>query len=1011
MIFKFVFIKEIASTGLPGLPGYSKQQQNASITLPPPKLHQQSDNSIPTTDSKDYGVKVENNRISVPVLGKDLVLTEKDLINIANSISSTNRDMSLNVAQEFKPPPNVQPPPSNNPPFEPRRNFNHDVPWETNYPPRPMPPPHGDWNQPPPMGPPREEFNRPTPKEWGDFPPPEEFRRFHGRSNEWIHPSRRPEGSWGFDHQRDRRWKGDFPGPHPEFRRDMFRGDRELPPPGGMREFPPEPTVDERRMQEGFHRFDEHNRPIGGPPRDPFRWERGSEPAWRGREQFDAARNLRVPDGNQPQRPPFPDQQQQRNIDNEGGQRQQMPRDSQAFDPIGPPRNQHTMQDINKPQPDPVKSNESGDSQSSLHPFDSIKRPGLLPNQPQPTDPRSQESQGLPNQQQLKGIGSPLQGGPLPNFHQQFDAGRNLENTMPLPVSNQQPPFGHARDPRMQEAPVNQHAFRDGHQQLPPGFPDGPSPNQFSRGDPLQQQGVPPGRHPEAPPVHQHHPIRGPRGQEPAWLQDPNKPPVQRGGSGMNDNTFPPNQHQQFDPSNTFSPTDGSPNPNHMLPFDPIRGPPNIGIVPPFQPQNPMPQFRGQEQLSMSNQTPHCEPKLHAPEMMDVPKRPEQFVQKGPKQKDSTAPPWRDSKAAEQIIGNAFNDQAANQQQIQFRTLLPTPLQDGGNPMEEPPPADQFPPGHNRMNEPGPFDKGPPPFPQGPPFGDRAPGQNVDPRMRNMQQEMGFDPRMDRPRIEPNFNPRLESQQPQQLPLPGEMAGMGQPDVGRRQHDFRMEGRPVMGQKFDPRMRPSGKEEPIHPSQEFLGSRDRDMAQDPPWHNSGLEQRLGPPREFPEENFDSRNDPKRRTLLPPPIMIHKDEESVGFHNLGRQDEFSEDNRRREPPQRFDDYRSDKSWSSRADYDRGRRELQRESRRSPPHRNSNSNDRPPAKRPRREKDLSKPSSRHGEGRDSREREKDRSNDKDKDRKPERNREKSNKSSDKGNEKLSVTVGSEKAKPKS
>ena len=277
---------EIAGAGLPGI-GYSKQQQNASITLPPPKLHPEN-KSIPTTDSKDYAVKVESSGLSVPVLGKDLVLTEKDLVNIANSISSTNRDISLNAAQEVKPPSDVQPSLS---PFEPRRNFNHDVPWETNYPPRPIPPPpHGEWNQPPPIGPPREEFNRPPPKEWGDLPPPEEFRRFHGRPNEWIHPSRRPEGSWGFDHQRDRRWKGELPpGPPPEFRRDMFRGDRD--PAAGIRDFPP---VDERRMQEGFHQFDEHNRPIGAPPfRDPFRWERGNEPAWRGRDQFDPARGPR----------------------------------------------------------------------------------------------------------------------------------------------------------------------------------------------------------------------------------------------------------------------------------------------------------------------------------------------------------------------------------------------------------------------------------------------------------------------------------------------------------------------------------------------------------------------------------------------------------------------------------------------------------------------------------------------------------------------------------------------
>ena len=210
---------------------------------------------------------------------------------------------------------------------------------------------------------------------------------------------------------------------------------------------------------------------------------------------------------------------------------------------------------------------------------------------------------------------------------------------------------------------------------------------------------------------------------------------------------------------------------------------------------------------------------------------------------------------------------------------------------------------------------------------------------------MSFDPRMDGPRIEHNFNPRMEPVQQQQMPPPGEMSGMGQPNSGRRQ-DF---GRPVMGQKYDPRMRPPGKEEPAHPTQEFSSGRDRDLAQDPPWHNSGIEQRLGPPREFSDENFDSRNDPKRKTLLPPPIMVHKDEEPGNFHNSGRQDEFSEDNRRREP-QRFDDYRGDKSWSNRSEYDRGRREPQREIRRSPPRRNSN--DRPSAKRPRREKDSAK-----------------------------------------------------------
>ena len=916
-------------------------------------------------------------------MGKDLVLTEKDLVNIANSISSTNRDISVNVAQEMKPPGDPQLPPPNNPPFEPRRNFNHDVPWETNYPPRLMPPPpHGEWNQPPPMGPPREEFNRLPPKEWGDLPPQEEFRRFHGRPNEWIHPSRRPEGSWGFD----RRWKGDFPGSHPEFRRDMFRGDREL---GGMRDFPPHPP-------EGFHRFDEHNRPIGGPPmRDPFRWERGDEPpAWRGRDQFDAARGPMGPDGNQPQRQPLPDQQQQqRSLDNESGQRQQIPCDGQPFDQGGPPKNQDTVQDVNRPQPDLVKGPPNnkdvpfqGDQQNPLQPFDPTKGPGPLPNQP-PSDP------SRTNPQQLRGIDSPLQGGPPPNFHQQFDVGRNLEGTMPPPMSNQQP-LGHVRDPRMQEGPVGQHPFLDGHKQIPPNFPDGPPPNQFNRGDTLLQQGVPPGRHPGGPPIHQHHPLRTPRGQEPAWLQDTNKPPLQRVGSGMNDGTFPPNQQQQFDPSNPFPPsTDGSPNPSHMPQFDPNRN------IPPFQP-NPMPQFRNQEQPIMGNQIPpHSEtgPKLHAPEVMDVSKRPEQFVQKGPKQKDSTAPPWRDPKAAEQIIGNAFNEQAANKQQLHFRPL--SAMQDGGNPMEEPPP------GRIPLNEPpGPFDKGPPPFSQAPPFNDRVPGQNMDPRMRNVRQEMGFDPRMDGQRMEHNFNPRMEPQQQQQMPPPGEMSGMGHPDSGRR-HDFRMDGRPAMGQKFDPRMRPPGKEESVHPSQEFMGGRDR---QDPPWHTSPIEQRLGPPREFPEDIF---NDPKRRTLLPPPIMAHKDEESGSFqNNSGRQDDFSEDNRRREQQQqqqRFDDYRGDKSWPSRPEYDRGRREPQREPRRSPPRRNNN--DRPAVKRPRREKELStKPSSRHSEGRDGRE--KDRNGDKD--RKQERNREKSksssDKSSEKGSEKLSVTVGNEKTK---
>lgn len=904
----------------------------------------------------------------MPVLGKDLVLTEKDLVNIANSISSTNRDISLNVAQELKPPFDAQPPPSNNPPFEPRRNFNHDVPWETNYPPRPMPPPHGEWNQLPPMGLPRDDFNRPPPKEWEGLPPEEEFRRFHSRPNEWIHPSRRPEGSWGFDHQRDRRWKGEPPGPPPEFRRDMFRGDRE---PGGLRDFPPDQPMDDRRMQEGFHRFDEHNRPIGGGPplRDPFRWERGNDPAWRGRDQFDAARGPRGPDGNQPQRPPFPDQQQQqqRNLDTDSGHRQQMPRDGQP-DPTAPPKNQDTLQDVNRSQPNLKEAPFQVDQASVQQPFDPAKGPGPLPSHPPPADPsramRSQENQIPPNQ--LRGIDSPSQGGPPPNFHQQFDAGRNLEGNMPPPMANQQP-FGHARDPRMQEAPVNQHPFLDPHKQIPPNFPDGLPPNQFNRGDAPPQQGIPPGRPPEGPPLHQHHPVRGPRGQEPAWLQDPNKPPLQRIGSGMNDGTFPPNHQQQFDPGNLFPPTDGS-----MPPFDPNRN------VPPFP--NAMPPFRNQDQPGMGNHLPHSEagPKLHPPEVMDGPKRPDQFVQKGLKQKDSTAPPWRDPKAAEQIIGNTFNDQAANQQF--FRSLLPTPLQDGGNPMEEPAP-DQFPPGHNPLNEAGPFDKGPPPFSQGPHFNDRAPGQNMDPRMRNARQEMGFDPRMD-----PNFNPRMEpQQQQQQMPPPGEIGAMGHPDPGRR-HDFRMDGRPGMGQKFDPRMRPPGKEEPMHPPQEFMGGRDRDLAQDPPWHNSGLEQRLGPAHEFSDENF---NDPKRRTLLPPPIMAHKDEESGSFHNSsGRQDE---DNRRREQQQRFDDYRGDKSWSNRPEYDRGRREPQREARRSPTRRNSN--DRPPAKRQRREKDTSKPSSRHGESRGDG-REKDRNSDKD--RKADRNRDKT-----KSNEKLSAS----------
>ena len=963
-MYYYFYHAEIAGSNLPGV-GFAKQQQNASITLPPPKIHQQSEN---TTDSKDFGVRVENSAISVPVLGKDLVLTEKDLVNIANSISSTNRDISLNVAQELKPPFDAQPPPSNNPPFEPRRNFNHDVPWETNYPPRPMPPPHGEWNQLPPMGLPRDDFNRPPPKEWEGLPPEEEFRRFHSRPNEWIHPSRRPEGSWGFDHQRDRRWKGEPPGPPPEFRRDMFRGDRE---PGGLRDFPPDQPMDDRRMQEGFHRFDEHNRPIGGGPplRDPFRWERGNDPAWRGRDQFDAARGPRGPDGNQPQRPPFPDQQQQqqRNLDTDSGHRQQMPRDGQP-DPTAPPKNQDTLQDVNRSQPNLKEAPFQVDQASVQQPFDPAKGPGPLPSHPPPADPsramRSQENQIPPNQ--LRGIDSPSQGGPPPNFHQQFDAGRNLEGNMPPPMANQQP-FGHARDPRMQEAPVNQHPFLDPHKQIPPNFPDGLPPNQFNRGDAPPQQGIPPGRPPEGPPLHQHHPVRGPRGQEPAWLQDPNKPPLQRIGSGMNDGTFPPNHQQQFDPGNLFPPTDGS-----MPPFDPNRN------VPPFP--NAMPPFRNQDQPGMGNHLPHSEagPKLHPPEVMDGPKRPDQFVQKGLKQKDSTAPPWRDPKAAEQIIGNTFNDQAANQQF--FRSLLPTPLQDGGNPMEEPAP-DQFPPGHNPLNEAGPFDKGPPPFSQGPHFNDRAPGQNMDPRMRNARQEMGFDPRMD-----PNFNPRMEpQQQQQQMPPPGEIGAMGHPDPGRR-HDFRMDGRPGMGQKFDPRMRPPGKEEPMHPPQEFMGGRDRDLAQDPPWHNSGLEQRLGPAHEFSDENF---NDPKRRTLLPPPIMAHKDEESGSFHNSsGRQDE---DNRRREQQQRFDDYRGDKSWSNRPEYDRGRREPQREARRSPTRRNSN--DRPPAKRQRREKDTSKPSSRHGESRGDG-REKDRNSDKD--RKADRNRDKT-----KSNEKLSAS----------
>ena len=969
---------DISSVGLPGI-GYTKQQQqqNTSITLPPPsRVHQQSD--IGVTDSRDIGIKIESGAISVPVLGKDLVLTEKDLINIANTISSTNRDTLHEVAPQ--PLPNAQQPlppqlPVNNlPPFEPRRNFNQgpsDVPWETNYPPRPPPPPpHGDWNQPP-IGPPgREEFNRPPPKEWGEFPPPE-FRRFHGRPNEWVHPSRRPEGGWGFDQQRDRRWKGDMPGPH-EFHRD-FRGDRDH---GGMRDFPPE-QFDDRRIQDGgermFHRYDDHNRPNDGakfPTRDPYRWERGDQPQpnWGGQEQFDA----RTSNSGQPQKPPFPDQQQQQpGCEEDSGRQQQTALENkqglnqQGFDPSKGPMNVPT--DVAKgPIPQQQYGGQGG--QDQLHTAAPL-------NQPLQFDAgRAINDQGQrPPSQPIRRPDGSFQGVP-PGHHMPGQQGSGGPPSRGLP--NQQ-----VRDPRMeglQGGPPKQPNFPDEHkQQVPMGRPPAPD-RPFDRGDGPPPQVMPSG--PGGPSSQPQQPPRGPRNREAAWLQDANQFNASRAGPRSN---VPPGQQQHFDatrsqdnsfPANVTFPPSNVPPPN--VPFDPTK-------PPPFMPNQPPPPFRNQEQMPplleglsrpQMHAIPHQEPSLrgHPPEGlgMDVPKRQEQFVQKSLKQHDSTAPPWSAAAAAtkpiEQPMGGLFNDQPTNQQiqnLLNARTLLPTPPQDGGSK-----PSDNVP---TSVPTEG-FHK--------PPFSDKGPGQMIDPRIQNARQDnMSFDPRMGQ-----NINQRGDVRQQQQQPPQGDMNMIMPPD--RRTRDFRMEGgRPdmrPMGQNFDPRMRP-GREEGGHPpQQEFQLSRERDMIQEPPWSSGGMDR--GQPHDFQED--------KRRTLLPPPIMLHNDEDT-NSHPPGRQGEFPDDGRRRD--QRFDDYRGEKSWHGRPDYDRGRRDPQREPRRSPPRRNSAS-DRPPTKRPRRDKE---PSNRHVGERD-----RERNNDKEKDRKPERSRGNDKpKSNDRSTEK---TVGSEK-----
>ena len=837
-------------------------------------------------------------------------------------------------------------PVNNPPPFEPRRNFNQvpgDVPWETNYPPRP--PPHGDWNQPP-IGPPgREEFNRPPPKEWGEFPPPE-LRRFHGRPNEWVHPSRRPEGGWGFDQQRDRRWKGDMPGPH-DFHRE-FRGDRDH---GGMRDLPPE-QFDDRRMQDGgermSHRHDDRNRPndggkFGGPPtRDPYRWERGDQPQpnWGGQD-------ARASNSGQTQKPPFSEQQQlqqhqQLGREEDSGRQQAVHENQrqQGFDPSKGPMRLPT--DVAK---GPISQQQFGGpgGHDQLH---TAVPPNQQPNQPQQFDAgRGINDQGQrPPNQPMRGPDSSLQGVP-PGHHMPGQQGPGGPSTRGLPNQQQ-----HARDPRMeglQGGPPKQPSFPDERKQLVPMGRPPVTDRPFDKGDGPPPQVMPPG--PGGPNIQPQQPPRGPRNREAAWLQDTNQFNIPSTGPR---NSGPPGQQQPFDPkiprsqdssfptSVTFPPSDVPP---HNVPFDPTKGPP------PFMPNQPPPPFRNQEQMPLPplRGQPHDHPPAG---MMDAPKRQEQFIQKGLKQHNSTAPPWSataTTKPTEQPMSGVFNDLPNNQQiqnMLNARTLLPTPPQDGDGSGGGSKPSDNAPTSVPNEGFHNPT--------QGPPFGDKGSRQMVDPRMHNARQEIGFDPRMGQ-----NLNQRgQQRQQPSQV----EMNMMMPPDR-RPPHDFRMEGgRPdmrSMGQNFDPRMRP-GREEAGHPPQQ--PTRERDMIQEPPW-SGGMDR--GQPHDFQED--------KRRTLLPPPIMLHSDEETN--NPPGRQGEFPDDGRRRD--QRFDDYRGEKSWHGRPDYDRGRRDLQRESRHSPPRRNS-SGDRPPPKRPRRDKE---PSNRHGGERD-----RERNNDKEKERKPERSR---------------------------
>jgi len=161
--------------------------------------------------------------------------------------------------------------------------------------------------------------------------------------------------------------------------------------------------------------------------------------------------------------------------------------------------------------------------------------------------------------------------------------------------------------------------------------------------------------------------------------------------------------------------------------------------MPPFMPNQPPPPFRNQEQMPLPplRGQPHDHPPAG---MMDAPKRQEQFIQKGLKQHNSTAPPWSaaaTTKPTEQPMSGVFNDLPNNQQiqnMLNARTLLPTPPQDGDGSGGGSKPSDNAPTSVPNEGFHNPT--------QGPPFGDKGSRQMVDPRMHNARQEIGFDPRM-----------------------------------------------------------------------------------------------------------------------------------------------------------------------------------------------------------------------------------------------------------------------------